>query len=81
MGVVEALLVFTVTAFHLAIVAWCIRTDQLVLNALEFQSFFKQGFAFAATAMGKSVREFDAVICLDTLHPDPFSLELSDYSA
>ena len=76
MGVVEALLVFTVTAFHLAVMPGCIRTDQLVLNALEFQCFFN-----AAAAMGKSVREFESVICLDTLDPDTFSLELIDYSA
>jgi hypothetical protein len=59
----------------------CIRTDQLVLNSLEFQCFFKHRFALAATAMGKSVREFEAVICLDTLNPDTFSPELSDYFA
>ena len=81
MGVVEALLVFTVTAFHLAVMPGCIRTDQLVLNALEFQCFFKHRFALAATAMGKSIREFEAVICLDTLNPDTFSPELSNYSA
>ena len=81
MGVVETLLVFSVASFHFAIVAGGIRTDQLVLNALEFQCFFKHRFALAATAMGKSVREFEAVICLDTLDPDTFSPELSDYFA
>ena len=81
MGVVEALLVFTVTAFHLAVMPGCIRTDQLVLNTLEFQCFFKHRFALAATAMGKSIREFEAVICLDTLDPDTFFPELSNYSA
>ena len=74
MGVVETLLVFSVASFHFAVVPGCIRTDQLVLNALEFQCFFKHRLALAATAMGKLVREFEAVICLDTLNPDTFLL-------
>ncbi len=81
MGVVETLLVFSVASFHFAIVPGRIRADQLVLNALEFQRFFKHRFALAATSMGKSVREFKAVICLDTLNPDTFFPELSDYFA
>ena len=30
---VEAFLVFTVAAFHLAIVAWCVRADQFMADA------------------------------------------------
>ena len=31
-GVVEAFLVFTVAAFHLAVMPWCVRPDKLVAN-------------------------------------------------
>lgn len=33
MDVVKTLLVFTVAALHLAVVHWCVRPDELVMNA------------------------------------------------
>ena len=80
MGIVEALLVFTVAAFHLAVMSRCIRADELVLNTLELQCLFKHRFASVTAAMDKPVCEFDTVICLDAFNLNTFSTELSYYS-
>ena len=39
---IEALLIFAVTALHLAVVSWRIRADQLVPDAQLSSGFFKQ---------------------------------------
>ena len=43
MGIVEAFLVFTVAAFHLAVMPWGVRSNELVTNPRAGQRRFKQG--------------------------------------
>ena len=45
---IKAFLVFPVTALHLSIVPWSIRTDQLMPDSKLSQSFSKRGSSFVA---------------------------------
>ena len=43
MGCVEILVVFAVTALYLAVVSWCIGTDEFVPDPQLLQRFLEQG--------------------------------------
>ena len=66
---VEAFLIFSVTAFHLAVVAGRVGTDKLVANPQFGSSGFKECRKLPF-AVGKTIGEFKAVICLNTFHFD-----------
>ena len=64
---IEPLLVFAVAAFNLAIMARCIRTDQLVPYA-QFGSGILKQCGQIALAVRKTVGKFEPIVRLDTLH-------------
>ncbi len=65
--VVEVLLIFTMAAFHLSVVAGRIGTDELVPYAQLSGRCLKEGFQ-VALAVGEAIGELKTVIGLDTLH-------------
>ena len=69
MAGIEALLVLPVAALHLAVVAGCVGTNELVPDAQLGGSGFKQGRQIPS-AVRKSVSELKAIIRLNTFHPD-----------
>ena len=71
---VEAFLVFSVTAFDLAVVSGGIGADQLMTDAMSAGDGFKQCFAMAV-AVAEAVGELEAVVGLDTFHVHPQSGE------
>ena len=79
MGVVETLLILTVAAFHLAVVSWGIRSNQLVTNAFACKRSFEQRRDIAL-AVGKPVGKLKTVVCLNTLDLDPTPLIPKDGS-
>ena len=66
---IETLLVFSVAAFHFAVMSWGIRTNKFVADAELCQRCLKQSW-FVAVFGVQSVCELEAVICLHTLHMD-----------
>ena len=54
MGIVEMLLILAMAAFYLAVVHWCVRPDELVMNAQIGKCRFKQRRDIAL-AVGKAV--------------------------
>ena len=66
MGIVKALLIFPVTALHLAIVPGGIRANELVTDTKPGGGKLKTS-GDLPFAVGKAVSEFKAVIRLDTL--------------
>ena len=70
MGVVETFLVFAVAAFHLAVVPWGVRADQLVTDAFAGQRCFKQSRNIAL-AVREAVGKLKAVVCLNALDLNP----------
>ena len=79
MGIVEALLIFAVAAFHLAVMPWGIWSDELVTNTFSDECRFKQRWNIAL-AVGKAVCKLKAVVCLNTLDFDPSPLIPNDSS-
>lgn len=73
-GGIEAPLILTMTSFHLAIVSWGVRTDELVADAQLRGGGFKQG-GQVALGIGEAICEFKPVICLDTFHSDAAAFE------
>ena len=67
---VETLLILSVAAFNLAIVAGSIGTDKLVTNTELRGSVFKQGGQIPLR-VGETVGELKAVVGLNTLHGNP----------
>ena len=68
---VEAFLVLTVAALHLAVVARRVGTDELVADAqLGGNGRFKQGRAAPACPLEEAVGELRAIVGLDAFHPD-----------
>ena len=66
---IKALLVLPVAAFHLAIVAGCVGTDELVADTQLSGGGFKESRQVPFT-VGETIGELKSVVCLDTLHPD-----------
>ena len=64
---IKLFVIFTVTALHLAIVAWGIRTDELVANAKLFQLQLKKR-GFVGGFRQEAVSKLGAVVCLDTFN-------------
>ena len=67
MAGIEAFLILTVAALHLAVVARRVGPDQLVTDAQLGGSFLEQCRQIALT-VGETVGELEAVVRLDTLH-------------
>ena len=64
---VEPFLVLAVAAFHLAVVARCIRTNELMPDAKFGSRLFKQRRQ-VTPAGGETIGELKAVVRLDTFH-------------
>ena len=73
--VVETLLVLTMAAFHLSVVAGRIGADELVANSQLFGRCLKEGFQVALAA-GKAIGEFKTVIGLNTLDGNAFASKM-----
>ena len=69
---VEAFLVLAVTSFYLAIVARCVRADQLVTNAKLCRGCLEQR-RHVPPAAGEAIRELKAVVCLYALNFHAFA--------
>ena len=67
MAGIEAFLILTMAALHLAVVARRVGPDQLVTDAQLGGSFLEQ-CGQIALAVGETVGELEAVVRLDTLH-------------
>ena len=61
---IESLLIFAVAAFHLAVVSWCIRPDELMAYTQFRQCGFKQS-RFVLQRAVKTICELGAVVGLD----------------
>ena len=75
--VIEALLVLSMTAFHLSVVAGRIGADKLVANSQLSDRCLKEGFQIALAA-GKAIGELKTVIGLDTLNSNAFAGKMLD---
>ena len=75
--VVKALLVLTMTAFHLSVVPGSIGADELVANSQLSGCCLKEGFQVALAA-GKAIGEFKTVIGLNTLDSNAFAGKMLD---
>ena len=67
---IKSFLVFPVAAFHLAVVAGRIGTNQLVPDTQLHGCGFKQG-GQVSYAVGEAIGKLKAVVCLDARHPNP----------
>ena len=77
MRVVEALLVLSMTTFHLSVVAGSIGADELVANSQLSGRCFKEGFQIAP-ATRKAVGELKTVIGLNTFDGNAFAGKMLD---
>ena len=75
--IVETLLILTMTAFHLSIVAGSIGADELVANSQLSGRCLKEGFQIAP-ATRKAIGELKTVIGLNTLHGNAFAGKMLD---
>ena len=75
--VVEALLIFTMAAFHLSVVPGRIGADELVPYAKLSGRCLKEGFQITLAAR-KAIGEFKTVIGLDTLDGNAFAGKMRD---
>ena len=66
---VKALLVLPVAALYLAVMTGCVRTNELMPDTQLGSSGFKQGGQITP-AVGETVGELKAIVCLDAFHPD-----------
>ena len=71
---VEALLVFPVAALYFAVVAGCVWTDQFVSDSKARGGQLK-ACGQISSAVGKTVGEFESVVCLHTLYPHTTAFE------
>ena len=67
MAGIEAFLSLTVAALHLAVVPWCVRSDQLMPDAQLRGSFLKQ-CRQVTPAIGETVGEFKPIVSLNALY-------------
>lgn len=75
---IKFLIIFSVTALHLSIVPWCVRTNQFMLDSQLRQSFLKKSQLFCGRGV-EPVGKFRAVVCLDALNSiGKFSDTVSD---
>lgn len=73
-GVVEAFLVFPVTAFDLAIVPWSIGTNELVPNVKLGGGLLEQS-GKVSFGIGKAIGKFKTVVGLDAFYRDLAAFE------
>ena len=77
-GGVEAPLVLSVATFHLAVMPWCVRTNELVADAQLSGGFLKQG-RDVPLAFGKPIGKLKAIVGLNALNRDaPSSIPLDE---
>ena len=74
MRIIEALLVFPVAALYFAVVAGCVWTDQFVSDSKARGGQLK-ACGQISSAVGKTVGEFESVVCLHTLYPHATAFE------
>lgn len=67
MAGIEAFLSLTVAALHLAVVPWCVRSDQLMPDAQLRGCFLKQ-CRQVTPAIGETVGEFKPIVSLNALY-------------
>ena len=67
MAGIEAFLILTVAALHLAVVPWCVRSDQLMPDAQLRGCFLKQ-CRQVTPAIGETVGEFKPIVSLNALY-------------
>ena len=67
MAGIEAFLILTVAALHLAVVPWCVRSDQLMPDAQLRGCFLKQ-CRQVTPAVGETVGEFKPIVSLNALY-------------
>lgn len=67
MAGIEAFLSLMVAALHLAVVPWCVRSDQLMPDAQLRGSFLKQ-CRQVTPAIGETVGEFKPIVSLNALY-------------
>ena len=67
---VETLLVFLVAAFHFAVMARCVWTNELMSGTKFRGSGLKQGRQISS-AVGEAIGERKAIVCLDAFYSDP----------
>ena len=77
MGIIEAFLVFSVASLDFTVMSGGIRADLFVADVQEFEGLLKQSQLFIAACI-EVIREFEAVVGLNTFHFDAFSLEFID---
>ena len=77
MRVVEALLVLSMTTFHLSVVPGRIGADELVANSQLSGRCLKEGFQVALAA-GKAIGKLKTVIGLNTLDGNAFAGKMLD---
>lgn len=70
--VAETFLVFTVAAFHLAVVPWGVRPYQFMPYTQPHRGSFKEGRRIPLTP-GKAVGKLKTVVGLYAFNPDAFS--------
>ena len=75
--VVEALLIFTMAAFYLSIVAGRIGSDELVPNSQLSGRCLKESFQVTLAA-GETIGELKSVIGLNTLDGNAFASKMLD---
>ena len=66
---IKAFLIFSVTAFYLAVVAWSVGPNQFVADAKFCSRCFKK-CGKIPFAVGKTIGKFKAIVGLNTLHLD-----------
>ena len=77
MRIVETLLIFTMAAFHLSVVAGSIGSNEFVMNFQLFGCCLKEGFQ-VTLAVGEAIGELKTVIGLDTLDGNAFAGKMLD---
>ena len=75
--VVKALLVLSMTTFHLSVVPGRIGADELVANSQLSGRCLKEGFQVALAA-GKAIGKLKTVIGLNTLDGNAFAGKMLD---
>ena len=75
MGIIEAFLVFSVASLDFTVMSGGLRAVVFVADVQEFKGFLKQSQLFIAACI-EVIREFEAVVGLNTFHLDAFFSEL-----
>ena len=77
MRIVETLLILTMAALHLSVVAGSIGSNEFAMNSKLFGRCLKEGFQ-VTLAVGEAIGELKTVIGLDTLDGNAFAGKMLD---